>query len=97
MDIAALLSVFFKKASTDARISIAHIGLYTSLIQMQLEQGLETPLLAYGKDIMHFARISSSATYHKLIKDLDEHGYVHYEPSYYKGIKSRIFLEGNIT
>ncbi len=85
MDGLAILSVFFNKASKDGRISIAHIGLFVALLQMLAEQGFDGPLVAYSTTVMQIAKISSSATYHKLIRELDAYGYINYQPSYYKG------------
>jgi hypothetical protein len=92
MDGLAALSVFFNKASKDARISIAHIGLFVALLQMLAEQDFEGPLITYGAAVMEVAKISSSATYHRLIKELNDYGYLKYLPSYYKGRGSSIFL-----
>jgi len=92
MDGLAVLSIFFDKASKDGRISIAHIGLYATLVRIWAGRGFETPLILFSQMVMPLAKISSSATYHKLIRDLNAYGYLRYQPSYYKGRGSRIYL-----
>lgn len=86
------ISAFFDKASGDPRVGIAHIGLYATLLQMLLEQDFQQPITAYGASIMQKAKISSSATYHKLIRDLADFGYILYKPSFYKARASKIYL-----
>jgi hypothetical protein len=41
---------------------------------------------------MKLAHVSSSATYHKAIKQLQEFGYIHYVPSYNHFSGSQIIL-----
>jgi len=94
MEEQTILSAFFCKASKDNRISIGHLGLYATLFVLWKEQGYPNPFCIYSHEVKPKAKISSSATYHKLIKQLDEYGYIRYEPSFYKGTKSRFFLNG---
>lgn len=93
MDYTSLLGCFFQKASNDARISIAHIGLYVTLLQCWDEDELAEPKLISAPMIMPKAKISSTATYHRLIRQLHEYGFIHYEPSYFKGLGSRVGLK----
>jgi len=76
----------------DPRISISHIGLFATLAALWLKHPEKAYLELYSKQVMLIAKISSSATYHKLIHELDNYGYVSYEPSYYKGRASRIAI-----
>jgi len=93
MGYSTLLDSFFQKASIDARISIAHIGLYVTLLQNWKEDELAQPKLISALMIMPKAKISSTATYHRLIRELHEYGFIQYEPSYYKGFGSRVKLK----
>ncbi|REA60063.1 hypothetical protein DSL64_15375 [Dyadobacter luteus] len=91
---AALLKRFFSDIEKDPRIGIKHIGLYTALILLWENQGSNGPLAAYSSQVMLAAKISSSATFVKLLHELAEYNYIRYEPSYYKFKQSRIFLTG---
>lgn len=93
MDGNTLLSLFFNKTATDCRIGIRHIGLYVTLFQMVSGQGFEIPLIVFSSQVMKAAKICSSATYHKLIRELNDYGYIRYEPSFYKRKGSRIYLQ----
>jgi hypothetical protein len=92
MGYSLLLGRFFYKASKDARISIAHIGLFATLLECWKEEDLNNPVLISAPMIMPKAKISSTATYHRLIRQLHEYGYICYDAGYYKGLGSRVQL-----
>lgn len=87
------LSDFFSAIKKDGRISITHIGIYAALLQYWKEQDFNNPMTAFSYDIMNIAKISSPATYHKCIRDLNEFGYIRYEPSFNKNIGSSIYFQ----
>lgn len=86
------LSEFFSAIKKDGRISITHIGVYAALLQHWKEQDFSNPVTAFSHDIMDIAKISSPATYHKCIRDLNEFGYIRYEPSFNRKSGSKIYL-----
>ncbi|MBW4888965.1 hypothetical protein KXQ82_04535 [Mucilaginibacter sp. HMF5004] len=86
------LSGFFEAISNDARISVAHIGLYAVLLHCWQEQGFENPVMAFSHEIMEKAKISARATYLKCLHDLNEMGYIRYERSYKRNNRSKVFL-----
>lgn len=86
------LSDFFSAIERDARISATHIGIYAALLQYRKEKGLINPVIAFSRQIMHIAKISSPTTYHKCVKDLSDFGYIRYEASFRKNQGSRIYF-----
>lgn len=86
------LVAFFAKAIDDPKIGTAHISLYLAIVSLWQQQGGKSPLLLFSKAVMKTAKIASSATYVRLMKALCEGGYLAYEPSYYKGIPSKIHV-----
>jgi len=86
------LSRFFNAIAGDPRISITHIGLYAALIEYWQKQGFQNPICVFSYEIMPVAKISASTTYHKCIRDLNEYGYIRYEPSYSRKRGSKIYL-----
>jgi hypothetical protein len=40
---------------------------------------------------MAFSKVASIATYHKCIKELDEYGYIRYQPSYHPKLGSQVY------
>lgn len=88
-----LLSRFFEASVKDNRMGKAHLALYLALFCRWRSSGFPNPLPVFSKEMMPGAKISSSATYHYLIRDLHDYGYIRYVPSFYKHTPSQIFLE----
>lgn len=86
------LSHFFNKIQADLRISVTHIGIYAALIRYWQKSGTENSFSAFARDIMQIAKISSSSTYHKCIRELCDYGYIAYKPSFNKTKASEISL-----
>jgi len=82
-----LLTGFFQKVSEDDRLNPTHISMYVSLFQMWNANRFKNPISISRSLVMHVCKISSTATYHKCIKELHQYGYITYTPSYnpYKG------------
>ncbi len=92
MDQLRSLSDFFNAIACDPRISITHIGIYAALLQYWKEHNFENPVHVFSYDIMRTAKISASTTYHKIIRDLNNYGYIKYEPSYKRNQGSKVYF-----
>jgi hypothetical protein len=91
MDIATHLDRFFRDISVDARVTVTHISVYAAILQSLRK--LETDNLSmFGFELMQVAKISSGKTYYKAVRELNEFGYINYEPSFKKNKPSRISL-----
>ncbi len=86
------LSDFFNAIAGDARISITHIGIYAALLQYWKQNNFENPIQVFSHEIMQIAKISASATYHKIIRDLNSYGYIKYVPSYKRNQGSKVYF-----
>ncbi len=86
------LSDFFNAIAGDPRISITHIGIYAALLQYWKQNNFENPIQVFSHEIMRIAKISTSTTYHKIIKDLHSYGYIKYEPSYKRNQGSKVYF-----
>lgn len=86
------LSDFFSAIEKDYRISITHIGVYAALLKYSGDRVFTTPIQVFSYEIMHIAKISASSTYHKCVKELNEYGYIKYEPSFKRNQGSRIYF-----
>lgn len=76
----------------DRRVNVWHIAFYNALLQLWIQNKQENLFHISRRKIMKLSRIRSTATYHKIIKDLQEFGYIEYIPSYdpFKG--SQVWL-----
>jgi len=86
------LSDFFTAIANDPRISITHIGIYAALLQYWQEHHFENPIHAFSYEIMRIAKISASTTYHKSIRELNEYGYIRYQPSFKRNQASKVYF-----
>lgn len=69
-----------------------HIALFAALYQCWLQAGATGPVQAFSHEVMPLAKIYSSATYHRVLRELHAYGYVRYEPSFSRVRRSRIYL-----
>ena len=81
------LTGFFDKIANDTSLNPTHISLYISLFQFWNINRFINPISINRDEIMRISKIYSKATYHKCIKDLDQKGFIVYQPSFnpYKG------------
>ena len=73
---------FFDRIRDDARITTAHISLYTALWKLRKDKENMEPLYIFSHEVMPVCKISSYSTYHKTIRQLHEFGYINYVPSF---------------
>ncbi len=92
MDQLRSLSDFFNAIAGDPRISITHIGIYAALLQYRNQMQTDNPVCILSHEVMRIAKISGCATYHKIIKQLSEYGYIKYEPSYKRNQRSKVYF-----
>jgi hypothetical protein len=85
-------SAFFAAIADDPRVNTTHICLYMALLHYWKDQSLVCPMHVFSHGIMQKAKISSSATYHKSIRDLHHFGYIKYMPSFKKNQGSKIYM-----
>jgi hypothetical protein len=76
------LTGFFEKVSIDFELNPTHISLYMAVFQLWNQNRFQNPIGISRDELMRISKISSTATYHKCIKELCAKGYVIYSPSY---------------
>ncbi len=81
------LTGFFDRIIQDRNLNPTHISLYVALFQFWNINRFQNPISITRDEVMRICKISSKATYHKCMRELNDKGYVKYEPSYnpYKG------------
>ncbi len=86
------LLTFMELAEKDPKMGAVHINLYFVLFRLAHVSG-ENPVSFSRPAIMSASKISSSATYHKCIRDLHDFGYIKYIPSHHPVLGSLAFLQ----
>jgi hypothetical protein len=86
------LTGFFDRIIQDHSLNPTHISLYIALFQFWNVNRFQNPISITRDEVMRISKICSKATYHKCMRELNEKGYLKYEPSFnpYKG--SMVFL-----
>ena len=86
------LTDFYEAIEDDARIGATHISLYMALLQEWNTTVAQNPLSVNRDTMMKAARMGRK-TYNKCMKELQDYGYIKYEPSSNPLIKSKIYLK----
>ncbi|MBL7885871.1 MAG: transcriptional regulator [Flavobacterium sp.] len=76
------LTGFFDRAVKDRHLNPTHISLYIGLFQFWNVNRFQNPISITRDEIMRISKICSKATYHKCMKELNDKGYIKYEPSF---------------
>jgi hypothetical protein len=81
------LTGFFDRIIPDRNLNPTHVSLYIALFQFWNINRFKNPISITREEVMRICKISSKATYHKCMRDLNDFNYIKYEPSYnpYKG------------
>ena len=86
------LSKFFDLIREDNRIGTSHVSLYMAMFELWNQNNCQGPVSITRQKLMISSKISGVATYHKCIRDLNDYGYIRYEPSYNPSVQSRVNL-----
>lgn len=89
--LAMQISSFLKRIEREPRIGTSHIALYFALLAYWDAQHYN-PISVYNWQIMKLAKISSTSTSARVLKDLCETGFLRFEPSFYHQIPSQVFI-----
>lgn len=87
-------TVLVRRMGKDPRLLATHVSLFTAMFVCWQRNGFIQPFSVSRKELMAFSKIASVATYHKCIRELDDNGYISYQPSYHPKIGSLIYLPG---
>lgn len=81
------LTGFFERIMLDRNLNPTHVSLYIALFQFWNINRFQNPISITRDEVMRICKISSKATYHKCMRDLNNKEYIKYESSYnpYKG------------
>lgn len=92
MNALTALKLFLNRVENDPRIRSTHISAYMALYQEWLSKGCPPTFDVTRHKLMALAKISSSATWHRAIRALDEYGYINYTPTFNKMKKSTVSI-----
>jgi len=87
-----VLWTFFHAVQDDNRLSAVHLSVCFVLYRYYLKNKSQNPISIRRRKIMSYAKIRSTATYHKVIADLQAYNYITYVPSYHPAFGSSVTL-----
>ena len=87
-----LINSFLQASSSDCKVGPAHIALYLAIIKCGIDQECGTTVVLNIAALMQTAKIYSERTYHKVMRELSEYGYLKYMPSTNRWTKSMVQL-----
>jgi hypothetical protein len=81
------LCEFFERVIMDHNLNPTHVSLYIVLFQFWNINRYQNPISITRDEVMRISKICSKATYHKCMRELNDKGFLKYEPSFnpYKG------------
>lgn len=74
---------FINKISSDDRLKPIHLSICIALCHEWMKCQFQSSYSISRRLLMKTSRIRSKATYHKVIKELQQFGYLKYTPSYH--------------
>lgn len=86
------LNRFFEKSSSDPRIGSVHIAVYLAILNIWLKRGCTNSITLFSWEVMPEAKISGRMTYRKVIRELNDYGYLFYRASFNRHRGSRFRL-----
>ncbi len=90
------LNTIFDRLALDDRLNPSHMSLYLSLFQFWNRNHFRNPFHVSRSRVMQLSKISSTATYHKCIRNLEQYGYLKYQPSYNPFLGSQVTMQLNV-
>ena len=85
-------SNWIKRMGKDERLMATHMSLFTALFIHFQRNGFASPFPVTRAGLMACSRIASIATYHKCIKELNDFGYIRYQPSFSPKQQSLVYF-----
>lgn len=86
------LTGFFHRAAKDYQLNPTHVSLYIAIFQLWNLNRFKSPISVSRSELMGLSKVSSKTTYHKCMRELQQFGYIRYDPSYHPLRGSWVYL-----
>ena len=84
--------LFYRMMVSDDRLRPQHICLYFAILSIATGDVKGDTVVVTRRALMEISRLSSKATYHRCMRELETYGYIQYYPSYNPFLGSRVVL-----
>ncbi|MDH7459873.1 hypothetical protein QEG73_01245 [Chitinophagaceae bacterium 26-R-25] len=82
MDIDKLVYEFMQVAREDPSIGPSHISLYLTIVFLYQQRNRKMPIEIRAQQLMDGAKIRSTCTFYKHLKNLVDKRFIYYQPSH---------------
>jgi hypothetical protein len=82
METSELLSAFMQGIAENTKVSAHHISVYMALVDHKTRKGRQGAFTVFSREILPYAKLSRPGTYHRIMSELAEFGYIRYTPSH---------------
>lgn len=86
------MASFYYALLADDRLRPQHVCLYLAILWMGKDAVTSGTVTISRKELMQISRLTSKATYHHCIRDLERFGYIRYMPTYNSYLGSKVVL-----
>ena len=83
--------LFYRMMANDERLRPQHVCLYFSILSMAKDTSGTVSVTR--RELMEVSRLTSKATYHRCVRELERFGYIQYQPSFNPFLGSRVILK----
>lgn len=83
---------WLSKVLVDHRVTSRHLALYLTLMLFWKKSGFKQSFRVTRAQVLPHSKLTSTTTYHRILKDLLNFGYISYKPSFHPSIGSLIEL-----
>lgn len=95
METIQLLNNFLLSVKDNPKATAYHISVYVSLLHYGHIIGNADQFTVFSREVLPFAKLLRPGTYHRIMMELDEFGYIRYSPSHSAVLGSLVQLLPN--
>lgn len=82
MELLQLLSEFMPSIRDNPKVTACHVSVYIALVYYCQTIGASHSFTVFSREILPYAKLLKPGTYHRIMNDLHEFGYIFYTPSH---------------
>jgi hypothetical protein len=93
MELWPLLSEFMPSIRNNPKMTAYHVSVYVALLYYCQMAGDAPSFTVFSREVLSYAKLLKPGTYHRIMKDLHEFGYIVYTPSHSPVLGSLVQLK----
>ena len=86
------LTQVYIRIAIDDRLTSNHVSIYMALFQLWNTEHFPKSFIIMRQEVMQLSKVTSKSNYHRCLKQLNDFGYITYEPSHNAMVGSRVSI-----